>query len=216
MNKDKLRCLIIMALCCDLGLFSKRLIAPAANVITDALHIPGGIGTAFSLMFLVVAAGLMPRFWCGTVMGAVQSVIALSLGMVGSMGALSPIGYIVLSFVIDCVMWAARRLNAKTQYTVIIANMLSAAASITANFIVFRLSGVVLLLYVSVALTSGAVCGVLGGELLRRLQNIKPSANRKDDHYEKELKNCNCSYCGADRTDGCFGNRTLGHPNRSA
>lgn len=217
MNKDKLRRLIIMALCCDLGLFSKRLIAPAANVITDALHIPGGIGTAFSLMFIVVAAGLMPRFWCGTVMGAVQSVIALSLGMVGSMGALSPIGYIVPGFVIDCVMWAARRLNAKTQYTVIIANMLSAAAaSITANFIVFRLSGVVLLLYVSVALTSGAVCGVLGGELLRRLQNIKPSANRKDDHYEKELKNCNCSYCGADRTDGCFGNRTLGHPNRSA
>lgn len=62
MNKDKLRRLIIMALCCDLGLFSKRLIAPAANVITDALHIPGGIGTAFSLMFIVVAAGLMPRF----------------------------------------------------------------------------------------------------------------------------------------------------------
>ena len=46
MNKDKLRRLIIMALCCDIGLFSKRLIAPAANVITDALHIPGGIGTA--------------------------------------------------------------------------------------------------------------------------------------------------------------------------
>lgn len=217
MNKDKLRCLIIMALCCDLGLFSKRLIAPAANVITDALHIPGGIGTAFSLMFLVVAAGLMPRFWCGTVMGAVQSVIALSLGMVGSMGALSPIGYIVPGFVIDCIMWAARKLNAKTQYTVLIANMLSAAAaSITANLIVFRLSGVVLLLYVSVALTSGALCGVLGGELLRRLQNIKPSEKRKDDHHEKELENYNSSYCGADRTDGGFGSHTLGRSNRSA
>lgn len=210
MNKDKLKRLIIMALCCDLGLFSKRLIAPAANVLTDALHIPGGIGTAFSLMFLIVAVGLMPKFWCGTIMGAVQSAIALSLGMVGSMGALSPIGYIVPGFVIDCVMWAARKLDVKTQYAFVLANMLSAAAaSITANFIVFRLSGVVLLLYVSVALTSGAVCGVLGGELLRRLQNIKPSANRKDDHYEKELKNCNCSYCGADRTDGGAGDCTL-------
>lgn len=216
MNKDKLRRLIIMALCCDLGLFSKRLIAPAANVITDALHIPGGIGTSFSLMFLVVAAGLMPRFWCGTIMGAVQSLIALSLGMVGSMGALSPIGYIVPGFVIDCVMWAERRLNAKTQYTVIIANMLSAAAaSITANLIVFRLSGVVLLLYVSVALTSGAICGVLGCELLRRLQNMKPTGKRKDAHYEKELENYNSRYCGADRTDGGFGNCTFGHSNRS-
>lgn len=217
MNKDKLKRLIIMALCCDLGLFSKRLIAPAANVITDALHIPGGIGTSFSLMFLIVASGLMPRFWCGTVMGAVQSLIALSLGMVGSMGALSPIGYIVPGFVIDCVMWAARRLNAKTQYTVIIANMFSAAAaSITANLIVFRLSGVALLLYVSVALTSGAICGLLGGELLRRLQNIKPTENRKDDYYEEELENYNSNYCGTDRTDGGFGNRTFGHSNRGA
>lgn len=61
MNKDNLKRLIVMALCCDLGLFSKRLIAPAANVLTDALHIPGGIGTAFSLMFLIVAVGLMPK-----------------------------------------------------------------------------------------------------------------------------------------------------------
>ena len=217
MNKDKLKRLIVMALCCDLGLFSKRLIAPAANVLTDALHIPGGICTAFSLMFLIVAVGLMPKFWCGTIMGAVQSAIALSLGMVGSMGALSPIGYIVPGFVIDCVMWAARKLDVKTQYAFVLANMLSAAAaSITANLIVFRLSGVALLLYVSVALTSGAICGVLGGELLKRLSDIKPSEKRKDDHHEKEYKNYYGSYCGADRTDSGFCNHTLGRSNRSA
>ena len=56
MKKFDLRTLIILALCCDLGLFAKRIIAPVANVITDSLHIPGGIGTSFSLMFLVVAA----------------------------------------------------------------------------------------------------------------------------------------------------------------
>ena len=210
MNKDKLKRLIVMALCCDLGLFSKRLIAPAANVLTDALHIPGGIGTAFSLMFLIVAVGLMPKFWCGTIMGAVQSGIALSLGMVGSMGALSPIGYIVPGFVIDCVMWAARKLDVKTQYAFVLANMLSAAAaSITANFIVFRLSGVVLLLYVSVALTSGAICGVLGSELLGRLQKVKPIEKRKEEKHEKELKNYNCDHCGAPCTDGGAGDCAL-------
>lgn len=217
MKHDKIRRLIIMALCCDLGLFSKRLIAPAANVLTDALHIPGGIGTSFSLMFLIVAVGIMPRFWCGTIMGAVQSMIALSLGMVGSMGALSPIGYIVPGFVIDCVMWAARKLNVKTEYGTVLANMLSAAtASITANFIVFHLGGVVLLLYVSVALTSGAICGVLGGELIRRLQKIKLTENRKDEHYEKELKNHCCGHCGASGVDGGTGDCALYHQNPSA
>ena len=104
MKHARLRRLIFLALCCDLGLFTKRLIAPVANLLTDSLHIPGGIGTSFSLMFLVIAAMLMPGFGCGILMGAVQSAIALSLGMVGSMGVLSPIGYIVPGFVIDCVV----------------------------------------------------------------------------------------------------------------
>ena len=51
MRQLNLRQLIFMALCCDLGLFAKKLILPAANLVTDVLHIPGGIGTSFSLLF---------------------------------------------------------------------------------------------------------------------------------------------------------------------
>ena len=77
MKHIKLRRLIFLALCCDLGLFTKRLIAPAANLLTDSLHIPGGISTSFSLMFLVIAAVLTPGFGCSTLMGAVQPDCAL-------------------------------------------------------------------------------------------------------------------------------------------
>ena len=101
MKTFRLRTLIFLALCCDLGLFSKRLIAPAANLITDFLHIPGGIGTSFSLMFLVVAAVTVDRFGCAVIMSIVQSGLALAFGMVGSMGALSLVGYIVPGLVID-------------------------------------------------------------------------------------------------------------------
>ena len=51
-----------MAFCCVLGLVTKKLINPMANVITEALHIPGGISTGFSLMVLVIAAEIV----CGT------------------------------------------------------------------------------------------------------------------------------------------------------
>ena len=71
MKRTRLRRMIFLALCCDLGLFSKRLIAPFANLLTDYLHIPGGIGTSFSLMFLVVAAELVPQPGCAALMGAV-------------------------------------------------------------------------------------------------------------------------------------------------
>ena len=173
MKNAKLRRLIFLALCCDLGLFSKRLIAPAANLLTDALHIPGGIGTSFSLMFLVVAAVLTPGFGCGTLMGLVQSVLALSMGMVGSMGILSPVGYIVPGFVIDCVICFARCIRLSDDMATLAANMLAAAAaSLTADLIVFRLRGPALLLYLAVAFTSGAICGVLGGNLIPRLRPI--------------------------------------------
>ena len=95
MKKLRLNQLIYLALCCDMGMIAKRLIAPAANLFTDALHIPGGIGTSFSLMFLVVGAVLTGQFGAATLMGAIQSGIALAMGATGSLGILAPIGYIV-------------------------------------------------------------------------------------------------------------------------
>lgn len=173
MRNGKLRRLVFLALCCDLGLCAKRLISPMTNAITGALHIPGGIGTSFSLMFLVVAAGLVPRFGCAALMGAVQSLLAISFGMVGSMGALSSIGYIVPGIVIDCVLLAARKTGRDGQGGALIANMLAAAAAcLTANVIVFRLGGVALLLYLSVSLTTGAICGLLAGKLTVTLRPI--------------------------------------------
>lgn len=189
MNRNKLLRLIFMALCCDFGLFTKRLIAPAANILTDALHIPGGIGTGFSLLFLVVAAALLPKFGSATIMGLLQSMLALSMGMVGSMGVLSPIGYVVPGLVIDCVFLLCRSLRIKEEMRFVLANMLaSVSAGLTANLIVFHLWGVPLLLYAAVALTSGAICGVLAGKLYNRVQPVLCKELRKDvSNYEKAI-----------------------------
>lgn len=205
MKHVKLQRLIFLALCCDLGLFTKRIIAPAANILTDTLHIPGGIGTSFSLMFLVVACTLMPKFGCGTLMGIVQSAIALSLGMVGSMGVLAPIGYVVPGFIIDCVIYISGKAGLGDELTMLGANMLSAAsASLVANLIVFRLDGIPLLLYIAVAITSGAVCGVLGSSLVPRLRPMVCVELKKDTKDEKQKTDyCNNSRpCPADSHSG--------------
>lgn len=183
--KYKLKDLIFIALCCDLGLFSKRLISPVANIITDFIRIPGGIGTNFSLMFLVVAAGIIPVRGCAALMGLIQSLIALSLGMVGSMGALSPIGYIVPGIVIDIVFYLFQKAGLSRQMTMVTANMLAgAAAGITANLIVFRLIGIPLALYITVSLASGALCGTLAYSLSVRLS---PIFNREEGKCRREL-----------------------------
>ena len=171
MKRYTLRHWIFMALCCSLGLAAKKLISPAANVLTGLLHIPGGIGTSFSLLFLVIAAALVRLPGCAALIGAVQSVLALGLGTVGSMGVLAPVGYIVPGLVIDCTLWLSRRWGEDAG--VVPASILgSLAACLCANAIVFRLRGVVLLLYAGVSCFSGAVCGLLAAVLVRRLRPI--------------------------------------------
>ena len=191
MKHFSLRNLLFLTLCCDLGLFSKRLIAPAANILTDFLRIPGGIGTSFSLMFLIVAAELVPVFGCAALMSMIQSAIALSLGMVGSMGILSPIGYIVPGIVIDLIFLLSRKTGLGTDLTLTLANMLGAAAAgLTANLIVFHLPGVPLALYIVVALASGAVCGGFAGVLVKRLRPVI-SASRASDFEEQSVSMTN-------------------------
>lgn len=181
MKKYSLRTIIFLALCCDLGLFAKRIINPFANIITDALHIPGGIGTSFSLMFLVIAVVLVPNMFCGAVMGAVQSGLALSFGMVGSMGALSPIGYIIPGLAIDLIMWATGKVTLSRTERMVLANGIAApCAALTANCIVFRLSGVVLALYLCAAASSGILCGFLGARIAERLIPVIGVEIKKD------------------------------------
>lgn len=204
-SKYKLKHLIFFALCCDLGLFSKRLIGPAANLITDALHIPGGVGTAFSLLFLVVGASVIPVFGCAVLMGTVQSVIAVSFGMVGSMGILSPIGYIIPGFVIDIALWTGRKTG---RDTILLSNLLaSVAASLCANAIVFHLRGTALLLYCAVAGLSGGICGCLAQWLYHK---IEPVMRKGYDTYETEKEIC--ADFPAACADGSVGSPAPDHP----
>jgi hypothetical protein len=173
MRNHSLRIYIFMALCCDLGLFAKKLISPGANVITEFLHIPGGIATSFSLMFPVIAASVIPMPLCGTVMAIVQSVLALCFGMTGSMGLLSPLGYVLPGICIDMVLFISRRVTKDQSLGIVLSSIAaSATAALTANFIMFRLPGIVLLLYVLVSATSGSVCGVLAAVLVKKLKPI--------------------------------------------
>lgn len=186
MRKIPLKTLLFLTLCCDLGLFAKRLINPLANLFTDALHIPGGIGTSFSLMFLVIAAAVVPMFGCGTIMGAVQSVLALAFGMVGSMGALSPIGYILPGIAIDLLTWTLGRTRLSDPSKLALINSCAGVvASLTACAIVFRLQGPVLLLYLCVSATSGAVCGTLGAEIVRRMRPLLKTVSTKKQNSFK-------------------------------
>lgn len=185
MNKIRLNHMIFMAICCDLGLVVKKIISPVTNVITESLHIPGGIATAFSLMFLIVAASAVRVFGCATLMSVVQSLLSLSFGMVGSMGALAPIGYILPGITIDLCLYFTCRNNPSLTSGILLSSVASSVcAALTANVIVFHLRGIVLLIYTLVSATSGAICSLIATTLVERLA---PYLNKALMNGEKTL-----------------------------
>ena len=139
MRHSRLASLNFMALCCVLGLFTKKLINPLANVITEALHIPGGISTGFSIMFLVVAAEVVRGGrqnndawkYCGTLMGMVQGFLALCLGRIGSMGLLAPLGYLVPGVAIDLVYGLGRCFGFDRTERMVFSNALAAVMAVS-------------------------------------------------------------------------------------
>ena len=172
-GKIKLNQLIFAALCCDFGLIAKKLISPAANVITEYIHIPGGIATSFSLMFLIIAAAVIRVPGCATIMAVVQSLLAFAFGMTGSMGALAPIGYILPGIAIDICLYLSYKLNPRPTSGILAASIASSlCACLAADLIVFHLAGIVLLVYCLVSAVIGAFCSLIAVNLVERLVRI--------------------------------------------
>lgn len=181
MKKSKLAKLNFMAICCVLGMFTKKIINPFANIITEALHIPGGISTGFSIMFLVIATEVVRGNdidniddvvrRCGTLMGTVQGFLSLALGRVGSMGLFMPIGFIIPGISIDLIYSLQKYFKLSQTERMVFANALAAImASVTANVIVFHLRGPILGLYLCVSGVSGLIYGFLGSTIADRLR----------------------------------------------
>jgi hypothetical protein len=183
MKHSKLAMLIFMAFSCVLGIFSKKLINPFANIITETLHIPGGISTGFSIMFLVIATEIVrdrcdlkkdPMFrWSGTLMATVQGFVSLALGRVGSMGILMPLAFIASGVAIDVVYALQKCIKCNSLERMVFANALAAVmASVVANLIVFHLWGPVLWLYLGVSAVSGSIFGSIGAVVAKRLNKM--------------------------------------------
>jgi len=166
MKRYDLRSLIFLALCADLGMFSKQLILPAVNALTGLLQVPGGIATGFSLLFLVIGAYSVPGRLNGTLMSLIQSVIALCFGMTGNMGALSVAGYMIPGIVIDLVLYLLKK-SAWSPFFASVAA--SASACLFRNAVVYHFTGILLGQYLLVAVLSGALFGIIAVLVCGRL-----------------------------------------------
>ena len=176
MQHIKTRDLAVMAFVLVLGLFSKRIISPVTNLLTDFFRIPGGsAAVGFSLAFLLIGRQMVSVPFAGTLMGFAQSVLALALGFSSYQGALALITYTLPGLVMDLASLLPSN-GLPGRMTACILSCL--ASALLSDLLVFHLQGLSLILWLLLAALSGMLGGWLAHLVLEKLKHTKKTEER--------------------------------------
>ena len=169
MNKISPRDLAVMAICLVLGLFSKRIISPLTNTLTDFFRIPGGsAAVGLSMAFLIVGKQMTGAACAGTLMGFVQSLLAIALGMSGYQGIMAVFSYMLPGVIIDLLAWKMRRQDLFFCFSASILSCMTSA--VVSSLLVFHLRGASLMLWLLLAGVSGMIGGYCAHMVSGRLR----------------------------------------------
>lgn len=169
MKTTKLNDLTCMALCISIGFVTKRIVTPVTNILTDFIRIPGGsLATGFSIMFLCIGVYRIRVFGCGTMMGLAQGCLALFLGRSGPQGVWVVITYSFPGLVIDLVN--RYKFKDPDNFFLLSCAAGTAGSAVLANILIFRLSSLLLALWLLAGVISGIIGGWLGGRVYRYLK----------------------------------------------
>jgi hypothetical protein len=175
-----LRELIFMALCCLLGLFTKQLISPVTNAVTDLIRMPGGgMAGGLSMAFLLLGATFSSRRWAGTFMGFLQGLLALAFGMSGYQGIYAIFTYTVPGIAIDAMRLLWRGEYWQNGFFLLTCCLANASTAVASNLLVFHFHGLIFLLWVTLAACAGFFGGAMAGLIYKRLRFITSKEESK-------------------------------------
>lgn len=170
-----LRELCLMALLATLGMLAKPLFSPVFNLLTDFIRIPGGSVTAgVSMLFLVFGASWTGKKGTALLMGFLQAVLSLGLGIGSTAGLLVLITYSLPGVAIDLVLCTSLFARLSLKHRMMLAGALGVltGAAFT-NILYFHLSLVPFLLFYIFGILAGALGGYLAHLIRTRLpQNL--------------------------------------------
>lgn len=174
LNSFKVHHLVIIAMMAGLGIAVKPLVVSLAHLITGPLFIPGGaLAGGFYMMWLVLGAALLNRSGAATLIGLVQSVMVLAVGVFGSHGIFSLVTYTVPGLAVDGVLLITR-LEPREKLTMFLCGIAANLAGVLlSNVIFFRLPLIPLILSLCMGALSGALGGLLAFLVARRLEKLQ-------------------------------------------
>ena len=178
--------IIVIAMCAGLGIAIKPVLVPLVHIITGPLFIPGGaVAGGFYMLFIVVAAGLVEKPGTATITCAVQAILVIITGVIGSHGILSLVTYILPGVAVDFFYWFIRKRKLSALSCFIMGLLANTAGSFLSNVVFFRLPFVPLMLTLLAGALSGGLGGLIAYGIIKKLKKFNPALKNTEREYEE-------------------------------
>jgi ABC-type thiamin/hydroxymethylpyrimidine transport system permease subunit len=180
--------IIVTAMCAGLGIAVKPVVSQLAHIITGPLFIPGGaVAGGLYMLFIVLAASLTGRPGAATLACAVQAILVVITGVMGSHGIMSLVTYVLPGVLADAYFLMTRKHGVGAFSFFFMGMIANVTGTFLSNAVFFNLPFVPLML----PLFSGALSGGLGGlvawAITKELRKLFPAFRRTSkDSGEKE------------------------------
>ena len=165
--------LVIIAMMSALGVAVKPIVVSLVHIITGPLFIPGGsLAGGFYMMWIVLGAGLVNKRGTATLIGLVQAIIVITMGVYGTHGILSLLTYTLPGLTVDLLLWITRQDPTEKMAMFIGGIGANLCGVILSNVVFFRLPLVPFLFSISAGALSGALGGLLAWILAERFSRL--------------------------------------------
>jgi ABC-type thiamin/hydroxymethylpyrimidine transport system permease subunit len=173
--------IVIIAVCAGLGIAVKPVLVPLVHIITGPLFIPGGaVAGGFYMLFIVLAAGLVRKPGAAVLTCAVQAILVIITGVIGSHGIMSLATYILPGAAVDLFLLTLRKKEMGALVIFISGLIANLTGSFLSNVVFFRLPIVPLMLTLFSASLSGGLGGLIAFGIIKKITQFNPAFKKTD------------------------------------
>ena len=164
---------LIMAMLASIGIASKAIVVPLAQIITGAFFIPGGVlAGGFYMMFPVLATAIVGKRGAAFMVSLIQAVLVTITGTLGSHGAASLFTYTLAGVAVELWFLVIRHHGCCALCCFVAGMVANLAGSFAVNVAIFNLPFVPLMLSLSLAALSGGLGGLVANLLAHRIEQV--------------------------------------------
>ncbi len=169
----KLSDYIILAMLAAMGIASKVIAVPLAQVVTGPLFIPGGVlAGGFFMMFLILGTALTGKLGAAFLVSLIQAALVAITGTFGSHGVASLFTYTFPGLMVELWFLISKHRGCCPVCCFVGGMVANVAGTIAVNWAIFRLPFIPLMLSITVAALSGGLGGLVASSIARNLKRL--------------------------------------------